>query len=248
MLILWSPEVAPPLPQTRFWTPPGSQNAYEKRWKSRLAPKCSPGAPFSGKVCLQPRNMPQSLRKGLPNGASGVTFRSFFRNASRKARSAFERRLPSPNTREAPPGGLGFVKNSLRNRATKTLSEKSSSESHPMAPLGRLWAKSCAKVSQSASRGHPKRHPKTIKKTPLRTTGARTLAFSPPGRFRGTPPLENPRILMKKVAKTRGRAGVHREDSEPPRAYTERLKTKKCGGTWRSPPGYICIPTNILYL
>jgi hypothetical protein len=142
--------------------------------------------------------MLQSLRKGPPNGAPGVTFRSVFRSASRKRRSAFGPRRLHPNAHGAPPGGLGFVKKTFRNLAKQTLPEKTPSESHPMAPKRRFGAKSGAKVSQSTSRGHPKRSPKSIKNTPLRTAGARTLAFPPPGRFRGTPPLEKPRILMKK--------------------------------------------------
>ena len=67
-----------PMPLISFWSPPGTQNAYENRWKSRLAQKCSPGEPFSGKVCLRSRNVPQSLRKGPPNGALGMTFRIRF--------------------------------------------------------------------------------------------------------------------------------------------------------------------------
>ena len=169
-----------------------------------------------------------------------MTFRDFLCNAKRKGRSAFGLRLPCPNAHRAPPGGLGFVKNSLRNLG-KNRGQKIRSRSRdrwlPNCVFARKLAKRSPKVPPRAPQKEPKIHEK---QRPLRTAGARTLTFAPPGRFRGTPPLENPRIWVKNVEKR----FVQRDTEEMKTQIVHKpsaLKTKKCGGMWRSPPGLIIL-------
>ena len=128
-----------------------------------------------------------------------MTFRDFLRSAKRKGRSAFGLRLPSPNAHRAPPGGLGFVKNSLRNLG-KNRGQKSRSQNRDRWLPNCVFARELAKMSPKVLPRAPQKEPKIYeKRTPANDSVLDSHFYAPGPISRYPPPLESPRILVKNV-------------------------------------------------